>query len=257
MIMETKRKISSVEKKIDPSNRKKLARKRVNQIGTFNRGANKPKDVFGIVLLGVSVIVLIGIAIVIAVVVVNKMHNKNRVTLSTVSNQTTGTTFSIPKKAYQAVTTAISSKDTSILSGTYAKNVHLIIKQNDVNAIVAGSDVNALISGIINGITGSCNWQISTSLLSQWQNGPYGQYFSGNDLVGLCNDGTVISIVFDSGGQIVTVFIAPETSLVTPSSGSTTDSSGSSTTTDNNAPPSSDGGTGTQTPLPVASNGSD
>lgn len=115
----------------------------------------------------------------------------------------------IPEKTYNAVTAAIGNKKPSNLKAFYAASVKVVIPKKSINQTVEGSDVDGLVSNPLIDAVSPWDWHVSAQDLAAWQNGPYGQYFVGNVLVGVSADGTVISIGFDSNGQIVTIFIAP------------------------------------------------
>lgn len=130
-----------------------------------------------------------------------------------------GSTGIVPGEAFGAVTEGIGNKQPGALNKYYAKTVHVVIPKRKVNQNVAGKSVEALISDLLNGATNPWNWHVPASDLAAWQNGPNGQYFTGNVIVGISQDGTVISVGFNSNGEITTVFIAPVGDLTTPTSG--------------------------------------
>jgi hypothetical protein len=152
----------------------------------------------------------------------------------------------IPGETYNAVTSAIGDKKPNALNKYYAKSVHVFIRGHNINQTVTGSQAGALVNDYINGAQTPWNWHVSASDLSAWQTGPYGQYFTGNDIVGISNDGLVISITIDDNGQITGIFIAPVGDLTTPGSGGSTSGGG----TDNSGGNGGSGGTSTTPATP-------
>ena len=122
----------------------------------------------------------------------------------------------VPGEAFNTVTNAISDKNPSSLNKYYAKNVKVVIRKKGINQTVSGKSVEALIKDVLNSAQTPWDWHVSTAQLSAWQQGPYGQYFTGNVIVGISNDGTVVSIELNNDGEIITVFIAPVGDLTTP-----------------------------------------
>lgn len=128
----------------------------------------------------------------------------------------TASTGIVPGEAFGAVTEGIGNKQPGALNKYYAKTVHVVIPKRKVNQNVAGKSVESLITDLLNGATNPWNWHVPASDLAAWQNGPNGQYFTGNVIVGISQDGTVISIGFNGNGEITTVFIAPVGDLTAP-----------------------------------------
>ncbi len=118
--------------------------------------------------------------------------------------------------AFNDVTNAITNKKPGDLKAYYAKTVHVVIPGQTINQNVDGSKVESLIGDILNGAQNPWDWHPSPSQLAAWQQGPYGQYFEGDVIVGISDDGIVVVITFDDSGQIVTIFIAPVGDLTTP-----------------------------------------
>lgn len=133
--------------------------------------------------------------------------------------KTSNNVYTVSAVTFKAVTTAINAKDASLLGSYYASQVHIIITGSLVNETVgannAGSDVNNGLAGF----KGPFNFHVPASELAGWQAGPYGQFFDGIDVVGISSDGEVVSIGFNTSGQVDTVFIAPADTLDAPSSG--------------------------------------
>lgn len=174
---------------------------------------------------------------------------------SSASVRGTGVSTGVTAATFTAVTNAVANKDTSALSSHYAKQVHVRIVASSIDKTLNANEVNALINDPLSGALDPWNWHVSSQQISIWQAGPDGQYFTGNDLIGISSNGDVISIGFDDNGQIDSIFIAPVSDL-TGSTGSSTDNSGSGTsgtgsgTTDN-------GGSGSTTSGNTPVNASD
>jgi hypothetical protein len=124
------------------------------------------------------------------------------------------------------------------LGSYFASQVHVIIPNSSINEVVGSNNASSIIDNGLIGSASPWNFHVPVSELSQWQSGPYGQYFTGIDVVGISSNGDVISIGFNNNGQIDSVFIAPVSSL-----GAAGSDTGSTTTT-----PSS---TGQTVPEPV------
>ena len=163
------------------------------------------------------------------------------------------------KANFANVSDSISSKKTSGLSGLYASNVHVVIVGNGTNRTLSASQVNALIDSALKGAKSPWNWHVPASDISAWQQGPYGSYFDGNNIIGESSDGTVVSIIVDDNGQITGVFIAPVDTLT--DGGTTTGSSGGGTggsnTTTGGGGSSDGGGSSGGTTTPTVGNTSD
>jgi hypothetical protein len=155
-----------------------------------------------------------------------------------------GSSGVVPAETFGAVTAAIGDKRTSTIDKYYAKNVHVIIKKRGVNQNVSGKTVGSLINDVLNTAETPWDWHVSPTQLSAWQQGPQGQYFTGNVIVGISNDGTVVSIELNDAGEIITVFIAPVGDLTTPATTSPTattpGSDGTTPTTPDSTPVVSD-----------------
>jgi hypothetical protein len=127
--------------------------------------------------------------------------------------------YSVPAKTFSDVTQAIIADDPSLLGKYFASLVRVDIPGSSVNEIVSGDDVSSIISGGLNGATNPWNFHLPESDISDWQTGPYGQYFDGIDIVGESSNGDVISIGLSNNGQINSILIVPIT-VLDPGSGS-------------------------------------
>ena len=61
----------------------------------------------------------------------------------------------------------------------------------------------------LNGSSGGWNWNLSAEQLAQLQQGSSAQYFGENAVVGISNNGYVVSIIVNENGQVDTIFMAP------------------------------------------------
>lgn len=138
-----------------------------------------------------------------------------------------GSSGVVPTETFNDVTTAIGNKNLGVLNKYYAKNVRVIIKKTGVNQNVSGSSVGSLINGLLNSAETPWDWHVSPTQLAAWQQGPYGEHFTGDVIVGVSKDGTVISIEVNPQGEIITIFIIPISDLTPPT---TTPPSGGDTT---------------------------
>ncbi len=155
------------------------------------------------------------------------------------------TTQPVPGPTFTSVTSAVNNKQPGALNAYYAHNVHVIIKGRTIDQTVNASQVEGLIGSFINGAETPWDWHVSATQIALWQNGPYGDYFNGSVIVGMSQDGLVISIGIDENGQIATVFIAPASELVP--NNSTTDTTAGSTSGSTGSDSTTGGGTTTST----------
>ena len=169
----------------------------------------------------------------------------------------------VSNTTYNTVTSAVANKQPSALNALYASRVHVYILGTGVNRSVNASEVGNLLSDPLNGASDPWNWHVSPADLAAWQTGPYGQYFTGNDLIGESANGDVISVSVDSNGQIDSIFVAPVGDLTggtttggTTGSGDSSGTGGSTTGSgsNNNGSGSGSGSGSTSNPDP---NGAD
>jgi uncharacterized membrane protein YgcG len=160
----------------------------------------------------------------------------------------------IPGPAFTNVTGAIGNKDVAVLRQYYAKKVHIVVVKKGVNQTVGAGQVEGIVSNPLNGAVTPWDWHVPAGTISSWQTGPYGQYFTGNVIIGLSSDGTVVSIHFDGNGQIDGIFVAPVGDLTTPSGGGGTGGSGSGGSSGGGSTPVSNPGSGTTV---IGPNGAD
>ncbi len=217
-------------KKSAPSTKGKKAPKRKGSKApkARNTKALNPQLVMGAVVVAL-VLVLAGVA---WAHFVAKDDTPTGTTASVKDGGKAGSKGIVPGEAFKTVTNAISDKNPSSLNKYYAKEVKVVIRKKGINQMVSGKSVEALIKDVLNSAQTPWDWHVSTSQLSAWQQGPYGQYFTGNVIVGISNDGTVVSIELNDDGEIITVFIAPVGDLTTPGTPTPAgDTSGGGTTT--------------------------
>lgn len=127
--------------------------------------------------------------------------------------QTAVVTPSISPAAKNSIISAVELKLLGNLSSRYAKRVHVVVT-GGINITVASDQVLSYLNALA-GAQNPWNWNIPASTLAAWQQGPYGQYFTGNVLVGESSNGYVVSFGFDQNGDISTVFIATNADLLT------------------------------------------
>lgn len=134
-----------------------------------------------------------------------------------------GPKSSLSASKRDAVTKAVENNQPSGLSGYYASRVRVIM--SGYNQFVSAAEVNSIIGNALGGTQGGWNWHVPPGDLSNWQTGPYGDNFTGDVVVGVSDDGTVIVIGFDGDGNINTIVIIPATELnptTPPADGGTT-----------------------------------
>lgn len=122
----------------------------------------------------------------------------------------------VPEATFTGVTTAISNKKVGDLNTYYAAKVRVRILSKSINKTVSKAEVEALISNPLNSAQTPWNWNVPAELLSQWQTGPYSEYFVGTVIVGQSPDNTVIVIHLNENGEIESIFIAPASELTNP-----------------------------------------
>lgn len=123
----------------------------------------------------------------------------------------------VAPEVFDGVTNAIGNKQLSDLNQYYAKNVRIIIPRSSVNLKVGSGQVGNYVNNPLDAAQTPWNWNVSPQDLAAWQQGPYGENFVGNVIVGISPDGTVIAIHIDENGQIDSIFIAPVGDLTNPS----------------------------------------
>ena len=187
-------------------------------------------------------IVLVAALVLAALVWMHFFANSPEVANGNSNARTPNKTTSLPASKRDAVTTAIQDKQPNDLGHYYASKVHVVMPGFD--RWLSADEVTKIISSSLNGAQAPWNWHVPPGDLSSWQTGPYGDNFTGNVVVGISDDGTVISVGFDDNGNIDTVFIAPVGDLTPAGSG------GGSSTGPSSTP--SNGGTTPDTPTSPA-----
>ena len=134
------------------------------------------------------------------------------------------TAHAVPAAAYQALKTAVATKNASLLNAFFAAKVRIVIIDSNINEVVDAAEAAALINDGLGAAQNPWNFNVTRDQLIGWQNGPYGQYFSGTVAVGISANGDVISVGFDNNGQINSVFVAPSNVLDNTSSSSSSGS---------------------------------
>jgi hypothetical protein len=128
--------------------------------------------------------------------------------------------YTVSAVTFKAVTSAINTKNASLLGSYYASQVHIIITGSLVNETVNANNAGSIVTNGLSGFQAPWNFHVPANELAGWQSGPYGQFFDGIDVVGISGDGEVVSIGFNTSGQVDTVFIAPADTLDPPSGSS-------------------------------------
>lgn len=130
----------------------------------------------------------------------------------------------VAPEVLDGVTSAIDNKKTSDLTKYYAKNVRIIIPRRSVNQMVGKAQVENFVDNPLNAAQTPWSWNVSPQDLSAWQQGPHGEHFVGNVIVGISPDGTVIAIHINENGEIDSIFIAPVGDLTNPTPGNPSNS---------------------------------
>jgi cytoskeletal protein RodZ len=181
--------------------------------------------------------IVVALIIIIVGVVFAAIHLKNKAapkagplphdTSQKVPAKGSNSIYTISPATFKAVTSAITAKNLSLVGSYYASEVHVTIVNSSINEVLSSANASNIINAGLSGSTNPWDFHVPASELSQWQSGPYGQYFDGIDIVGISSNGDVISIGFNNSGQIDSVFIAPVDVL--DSSGSSTGSNATTT----------------------------
>lgn len=149
----------------------------------------------------------------------------------------TSQTGTVSEATSQEITQAIGNKNPDGMAKFYADKVKVVIVRQKFNKTLLAGQVGQYVNNPLNSAQTPWDWNVSPSDLSAWQTGPYGEYFTGNVLVGISADGTVISIGFNDQGEIVTIFIAPASDLTDPATGSTPAQDGGTSSPDDGTTP--------------------
>lgn len=171
------------------------------------------------------------------------------------STSNSATTKPIPVATFNGVTAAIDGHKAADLGHYYAAQVHIVIPGKGVNQTLGANQAAALINSLLNGAQNPWNWHLPAGQIATWQQGPDGQYFQGNVIIGESGDGTVVSIGVDGSGNITSVFITNSDDLAGDGSGGGSTSGGSGgDSTSGSGSSSSDGSGGSTTPPTTTNN---
>lgn len=136
-----------------------------------------------------------------------------KATKSTTTTTTT-TTGTAPTAAVKAnIEDAIKSGNTAALEGYMANPVKVVIAASGGVGDKTPAQAVASLSYIDAG-TDPWNFNLPAATLQSYRNGPYGQYFPTNAVVGKSANNYVISFSFNSAGKISTVFMAVNSDLL-------------------------------------------
>lgn len=109
---------------------------------------------------------------------------------------------------------SITSGNTAALEGYMATNV-IVVNAGGTSVEGTASQAVSSVTTFISGTTSLWDFALSTSTLSTYATGTYGQYFADNSVVGKSTSKKVISFSFDSKAKISKVLLASSESLVT------------------------------------------
>jgi len=189
-----------------------------------------PRAIFGTI--GVAVVVIgIGVAVVLLFKNRAPVHKSSSIGLPA-SNSPKNPLYTVSQPTFVNVTNGVTAKNLTILGSNCASQVQVVIVNSHINETVSCSTAESLVNNALDGAVNPWNFHVMASEIASWQNGPYGQAFDGNDVIGESANGEVISIQFNTSGQITSVTLAPSNSLPgTPSNSSGSSSSSGGTTT--------------------------
>lgn len=129
------------------------------------------------------------------------------------------TTNSVPIDTKNKVQDAVSNNKYQDLSELLSSEVNVVIGGSGSSIQSVQQAIDSL--NYLNGSSGGWNWNLSPEQLSQLQQGSNAQYFGDNAVIGISNNGYVVSIVVNENGQVDTIFMAPtpqDAGVVTTSS---------------------------------------
>lgn len=132
-----------------------------------------------------------------------------------------------PGSATNSVPTDTKNKVQDAVGNNKYQDLSELMNQ-EVNVVIGGSgssvqSVQQAIDSLnyLNGSSGGWNWNLSPEQLAQLQQGGNAQYFGNNAVIGISNNGYVVSIIINENGQVDTIFMAPtpqDAGIVTSSS---------------------------------------
>lgn len=164
------------------------------------------------------------------------------------SKGASGPVYAVSQQAFSDASNAVTSNKIEILNSSCALEVRVVIVSSNVNELLPCSSASSLIDNALSKGDDPWNFRIPSSELAYWQTGPYGQYFDGVSVVGESANGEVVSIGYNTSGEIISITIAPSTSLAPPPSNSSNNNSSSG---DDNSSPTEG------TPTPTSQNATD
>lgn len=143
--------------------------------------------------------------------------NQSSAKSSSKTAQATSKVLNAPKgvstSVYDSIIASINSRNVTGLKERFAKSVKIVDLFNGSNKTYSGSDANQELAILLDGASAPWDWGVPLSELTGLENGPYGQYFNDNDIIGTSTNGYTISVQLDPSGDIVTVFIAPTSTV--------------------------------------------
>lgn len=150
--------------------------------------------------------------------------------LSTVKNDPSNpnsANYKDPGSASNSVPTDTRNKVQDAVGNNKYQDLSELMSQ-EVNVVIGGSgsstqSVQQAIDSLnyLNGSSGGWNWSLSPEQLAQLQQGSNAQYFGNNAVIGISNNGYIVSIIVNENGQVDTIFMAPtpqDAGVVTTSS---------------------------------------
>ena len=106
-------------------------------------------------------------------------------------------------KAQEAVSNNRYQDLASILNG----NVTVVIGGSGSSTQSSQQAIESL--NYLNGSSGNWNWNLTPEQLSQLQQGSNAQYFGNNAVIGISDNGYIVSIIVNENGQVDTIFMSP------------------------------------------------
>lgn len=127
---------------------------------------------------------------------------------------TDDTTTGPSQETLDNVEAAFNSKNLAALEGYMAKKVTVTIAASECCGSLSASDATSEINTQLGSATTPWDFDLDEATISKYQSGDYAQYFPEGATVGQSKNNYVVSITFDDSGDIESVFITGDSSLL-------------------------------------------